>query len=189
MPFDESRTAARADFGRAMAMAMPRCTLERHQLERGPVPTIEASVEVAAPRHVVWELLADPTRHTEFGTFVSEVVLASSAPIGPGTVYHETSGPGFMKSTSQWTITEFDPPSRIVHEGKEPSMHSQFTWTLEEVGPTATRLSQVGEFVMMPGLRALGRVLEALVGRRMLERETKWMLRDVKRIAEAQARR
>lgn len=153
------------------------------------MPTVEASVEIAAPRSIVWELIADPTRHTEFGTFVAEVVLASPAPVGRGTVYHERAGPGFMKSKSQWTITEFDPPRRLVHEGKEPSMNSRFTWTLEEVGPTSTRLSQAGEFVMMPGLRALGRVLEAVAGRRMLERETKRMLEDMKRIAEARGRR
>jgi uncharacterized protein YndB with AHSA1/START domain len=151
------------------------------------MPTVEASVEVAAPPYIVWELIADPSRHTEFGTFVSEVQLASPTPIGRGTVYHETSGPGFMKSKSQWTIIEFEPPTRLVHEGKEPSMHSRFTWTLEEVGPTSTRLSQAGEFVMMPGLRPLGRVLEVVAGRRMLERETHRMLEDIKRIAEAQA--
>lgn len=40
---------------------------------------------------------------------------------------------------------------------------------------------------MMPGLRPLGRVLEVVAGRRMLERETHRMLEDIKRIAEAQA--
>ena len=66
-------------------------------------------------------------------------------------------------------------------------MHCRFTWTLEEVGPTSTRLSQAGDFVMMPGLRPLGRVLEVVTGKRMLERETHRMLEDMKRIAEAQA--
>ena len=55
-------------------------------------------MEIAAPPSIVWELIADPSRHTEFGTFVSEVQWASTTPIGRGTVYHETSGPGFMKS-------------------------------------------------------------------------------------------
>ncbi len=151
------------------------------------MPTIEASVVIAAPRSVVWDLIADPTRHSEFGSFVSDVVVASPEPIARGTVYHETSGPGFLKSKSQWTISEFDPPSRLVHEGNEPTMHSRFTWTLEEAGPTSTRLTQAGEFVMLPSVRALGRLLEAVAGRRMLKRETKRMLDDVKRIAEAQA--
>lgn len=44
------------------------------------MPTVEASVEVAAPPNIVWELIADPSRHTEFGTFVSEVQLVSPLP-------------------------------------------------------------------------------------------------------------
>ena len=43
-------------------------------------------------------------------------------------------------------------------------MRSRFTWTLEEGGPTSTRLSQAGEFVMMPSVRALRRLLEAVAG-------------------------
>jgi uncharacterized protein YndB with AHSA1/START domain len=152
------------------------------------MPTVESSITIEAPRQVVWDLIADPTRHTEFGTFVSEVSVVSPGPIGRGTVYRETSGPGFMKSKAEWTITEFNPPSRLVHEGREPSMHARFAWTLEEMDPGSTRLSQAGEFVMMPGLRALGRVIEAITGIRMMERETKRMLGDIKRIAEADAR-
>ena len=57
-------------------------TAGRTSLGRG-----EASVEVAAPPNIVWELIADPSRHAEFGTFVAEVQLASPAPIGRGTVY------------------------------------------------------------------------------------------------------
>lgn len=153
------------------------------------MPSGEASVDIAAPREVVWDLISDPTRHTEFGTFVSEVSVVSAGPTSSGTVYRETSGPGFMKSSSEWTITEFDPPSRLVHEGREPAMHSRFTWTLEEITPASTRLSQIGDFVMMPGFRPLGWLIETIAAKRMLERETERMLKDIKQIAEAEAQR
>lgn len=147
------------------------------------MPSIRASVDVAAPCQVVWDLISGPTQHTDFGTFVSQVTVVSPGPISKGTVYRETSGPGFMKSKSGWTITEFDPPNRLVHAGKEPSMHARFTWMLEEISPDSTRLSQVGDFVMMPGIRPLGRLIEVVAGKRLLERETERMLRDIKRIA------
>lgn len=149
------------------------------------MPSAKASVEIAAPREVVWSLICDPTRHTEFGTFVSDVSVVTVGPVGPGTVYRETSGPRFMKSSSEWTITEFEPPRRLVHEGREPTMESRFTWTLEEISPASTRLSQTGEFVMMPRFRPLGWLIETIVAKRMLARETSRMLRDIKRVAEA----
>lgn len=151
------------------------------------MPSTKASVEIAAPREVVWRLIADPTRHTEFGTFVSDVEVISVGPVRQGTVYRETSGPRFMKSSSEWTITELEPPSRLVHEGREPTMESRFTWTLEEIAPASTRLSQIGDFVMMPRFRPLGWLIETIVGKRMLTRETDRMLDDIKRIAEAEA--
>jgi uncharacterized protein YndB with AHSA1/START domain len=165
-----------------------RLRLMKEALEgRRSMPSDGASVEIAAPREVVWDLISDPTRHTEFGTFVTEVNVVSAGPTSKGTVYRETSGPGFMKSSSEWTITEFDAPSRLVHEGREPAMHSRFTWTLEEITPASTRLSQAGDLVMMPGFRPLGWLIETIAAKRMLERETERMLQDMKRIAEAEA--
>lgn len=152
------------------------------------MPSIADSVEIAASRPFVWSLIGDPTRHTEFGTFVSNVSVVSAGPVGRGTVYRETSGPRFMRSSSEWTITEFEPPSRLVHEGREPTMESRFVWTLEQLTPTSTRLSQTGDFLMMPRFRPLGWLIETLMAKRMLARETKQMLADIKRISEAEAR-
>ncbi|MDQ3216365.1 MAG: SRPBCC family protein [Actinomycetota bacterium] len=77
------------------------------------MPVVEGLVEIAAPRQTVWEFMADPSRHTELGTFVDEVTLATKGEICEGTVYYERSGPAFMKSKSEWTITSFDPPHSI----------------------------------------------------------------------------
>jgi hypothetical protein len=59
--------------------------------------------------------MADPRTHAELGTFIQWVKVLSDQPIAEGTVYRERSGPGFMKSESEWTITTFDPPCRLVH--------------------------------------------------------------------------
>jgi carbon monoxide dehydrogenase subunit G len=147
---------------------------------------VEGSVEIAAPRQAVWDLLADPSRHTEFGSFVAEVRLVTQGGPRQGTVYRERSGPAFMKSESEWTITRFDPPREMVHASKERAMAGEATWTLTEGGDGSTRVTQVLDFQMMPRFRTLGRLLEAAFAK-LAQRETDRMLQDIKRIAEAQA--
>lgn len=152
------------------------------------MPLVEGSVQIAAPRQVVWDLLADPRRHTEFGTFVVEVTVVTEGEVREGTVYRERGGPGFMKSESDWAITKFDPPRELVHTGKtgkEGSMAAEAIWTLEEVDSRSTRVTQALDFEVMPGFRPLGRLLEAVFARRMIQRETARMLQDLKRVAEA----
>ena len=154
------------------------------------MPLVEDSIEIAAPRQAVWDLLADPRRHTELGAFVAEVTVVTEGEVREGTVYRERGGPGFMKSESDWATTRFDPPRELVHTGmtgKEGAMAAVATWTLEEVDSRSTRVSQTLGFELMPGLRPLGRVLEAVFARRMIQRETARMLHDLKRVAEASA--
>ncbi len=151
------------------------------------MPRVEGTVEIAAPRPVVWDLLADPRRHTELGTFVAEVTVVTEGDVREGTVYRERSGPGFMKSESEWTISRLDPPRELVHTSEESSMTGEATWTLEEVDPQSTRVAQTLDFEMMPRFRPLGRLLEALFAKRMTKGETRRMLRDLKRIAESSA--
>lgn len=148
---------------------------------------VEGSVEIAASRQAVWDLLADPTKHTELGTFVEEVKLVTEGEVREGTVYRERSGPGFMKSESEWTITKFNPPRELVHVSKEKSMTAEAIWTLTEVGSGSTRVTQVLDFQMMPRFRTLGRLFEVLFATRMTQRETYRMMQDTKRIAESAA--
>jgi uncharacterized protein YndB with AHSA1/START domain len=146
---------------------------------------VEGSVEIAAPRQTVWDLLADPRRHTELGTFVAEVTVLTPGDVREGTVYRERSGPGFMKSDSEWTISKLDSPRQLVHETKQKSMTAITTWTLSEAGPGLTGATQILDFEMMPRLRILGRLLEGLFATRMTRKETDRMLQDLKRLAEA----
>lgn len=151
------------------------------------MPLDEGSVQIAAPRQAVWDLLADPRRHSELGTFVAEATVVTEGEVREGTVYRERSGPGFMKSESEWTITRFDPPRELVHTSQESSMAAEATWTLEEVDSQSTRVSQALDFEMMPRFRPLGRLLEAVFATRSMQKQTARMLQDLKRIAEASA--
>lgn len=66
-------------------------------------------------------------------------------------------------------------------------MAAEATWTLEEADSESTRVTQALDFEMMPRFRPLGKLLEAVFARRLMQRETARMLRDIKRIAEAPA--
>ena len=145
---------------------------------------VEASVEIMAPLQAVWDHMADPRAHAELGTFVDWVKVLGDGRVAEGTVYRERSGPGFMKSESEWTITTFDAPRTLVHTSGDPSMAATAEWTFVPLGPTSTRVTQALDFEMLPRFRALGRVLEAVFARRMTERETARMLRDLKRTLE-----
>lgn len=148
---------------------------------------VQGSVEIAAPREIVWDILADPRRHTELGSFVAEVTVTTTGDVGEGTVYRERSGPGFMKSESEWTITKFDSPREVVHETREKSMTARAGWALSEPRAGLTEVTQILDFEMMPGFRVLGRFLENLIATRMTQRETNRMLQDIKRIAEGRS--
>jgi hypothetical protein len=84
-------------------------------------------------------------------------------------VYRERSGPGFMKSESEWTVTRFDPPHELVHASADPSMPAEATWTLEEVDVRSTKVTQALGFEMLPRFRPLGRLLEAAFAKRFGE--------------------
>jgi carbon monoxide dehydrogenase subunit G len=148
------------------------------------MPRVEASVEVAAPRDVIWGVLADPSRYKELGTLIQEVKLVTDGELREGAVYRERSGVGIMKSWREYTISRFDPPREMVHVTNESSMSSTLTWTLTELNSKSTRVTQLIEFEVMPRLRPLGRLIEALLAKRMTQRETDQMLQGIKRVAE-----
>lgn len=93
---------------------------------------------------------------TDVATLVSEGEFCE------GSVYSETGKVAGMKSTTEWTVTHFDPPAEQTHVGEDSSMHVELTWTLAEID-SGTRASHVVEFKMMPVFRPLG-VLQAPFG-------------------------
>ena len=59
-------------------------------------------------------------------------------------------------------------------------MAAEATWTLEEMDSLTTRVTQALDFEVMPRFRPLGRLVEAVFARRMIQRETARMLQDMK---------
>ena len=84
------------------------------------MPVVEGSVEIAAPRQTVWEFMADPSRHTELGTFVDEVTLVTKGEIGEGTVYHERRGDMDLRR-GRLRVHPGDPVSRFSDDAWIPT--------------------------------------------------------------------
>ena len=149
------------------------------------MPHVEGSVEISAPRRVVWTLLSNVERYPEWKPSAQEVVLVSDGELGVGSVYTETDWLNGNKSTTEWTITSFDPPSRQTHVGRERNMDLELTWTLVEIGPGSTRAEYAMDFQVRP--RVVGAVFEPLFATRMMRWQMKRVGRDVKRLAEQDA--
>jgi hypothetical protein len=151
------------------------------------MPTIEGSVDIRAPRQVVWDLMSDVSRYSEFGNITDEAQLVSDGAFGEGSVYSESGKVAGMKYQTEWTVTHFDPISKQVHFGVESSMQLELTWTLAEIDAQNTRATQVVNVTMMPRFRPLGVLIEKLFVTRKMTKDLEVLRDDFKRIAEADA--
>ncbi|WP_336359990.1 SRPBCC family protein [Haladaptatus sp. ZSTT2] len=145
---------------------------------------VEASTTIRAPQEYVWELVCDVRRYPEISSaFTERVTYVSDGPVGKGTVYREYGGVGPMKAESEWVITEFTEPTRQVHEGDLGVMQPILTIELTPMGEE-TRLFQALDFELLPRVRPVGRLLEALFVKRTMQRGLDDTVGNVKRIAE-----
>ncbi|GMQ97710.1 MAG: hypothetical protein BMS9Abin17_0210 [Acidimicrobiia bacterium] len=151
------------------------------------MPAIEGSIDIAAPRQAVWDLMCDVPRYPEFGNLSDETHMISEGEFGEGSVYSESGKVAGMKYESEWTVTRFEPISKQVHFGVESSMHLELTWTLTEIDAENTRATQVVDVTMMPSFRPLGVLIEKLFVIRKMTGELATLREDIKRIAEAES--
>ncbi len=150
------------------------------------MPIIEGSIDIAAPRQAVWDLMCDVSRYSEFGNITDEAVMVSDGEFGEGSKYSESGKIAGMKYNTAWTVTQFDPISKQVHIGEESTMHIELTWTLAEIDAGNTRASQVVDVTMMPRFRPLGVLIEKVFVVRKMTKELAALRDDMKRIAEAE---
>ncbi len=128
---------------------------------------VSGSIEIAAPRTVVWDKMNEMERWPDWIAFTDRMVEIPDE-IGVGSTYKEYGGPGKMKSESEWVITEFQPHSRQVHIGDLGPMKPEITMTFEDSGE-GTLLQQMIEFRMFPRFRPLGSLLEILFVKRLMQ--------------------
>ena len=147
------------------------------------MPVFKATEFIDAPPQTVWDLICDLRRGPEYVDVMLELVYASDDPVKVGTVYRELSQIGPMKAETEWTITELDPPKHLVHVTHGSDLSATLTGDLEPQGD-GTKLTYRVEYEVMPGLRPVGRLLETLFVRRMMDKDFTKTVANLKKLIE-----
>ncbi|HWI22889.1 MAG TPA: SRPBCC family protein [Baekduia sp.] len=102
-----------------------------------------ATVVIDRPIEELFAFLADGENDRLFSDRVQEIQRTTEGPDGVGTVYASVVKDGGMKTTREFKLTEFDPPSRIrwTELSKNPITVSEGGYDLEAAGAGGTRLT------------------------------------------------
>jgi carbon monoxide dehydrogenase subunit G len=73
----------------------------------------EGTTVIDRPIEEVFNFLADGTNDPKFSPRVLEMSKTTDGPVGVGTVYASTVKDAGVKTSREFKITEFDPPTRI----------------------------------------------------------------------------
>lgn len=145
---------------------------------------VVASTDISTPHEAVWELYCDPNRYAEFADPTERMVHVPDGPMGEGYTYREYGGLGPFSGESEWTVTEFKPKDRQVHEGDDGTMRFHLEIDIE---PTSTGCRLTQRFGVEPrGMVKIGLIgLWPLLMRRLLQRSMDRTVANVKEAAEA----
>jgi uncharacterized protein YndB with AHSA1/START domain len=78
---------------------------------------VEVTSEIERPAGEVWAMVSDATRLPEWLDEFEEVVQQSSGPVGKGTVFRYTLGPGPGERSANLKWVGWDPPRRLAWDG------------------------------------------------------------------------
>lgn len=130
-------------------------------------PEINLTIEIAAPRSVVWAYASDIARQPEWMHEMKRVEMLTPPPVQPGSRGRATVRIFGISTTDDVVITQFDPPSTfaIRHEGKFvgegllrftsiDESHTRIDW-MEYLRPPL--FANIGGFVQRPILGAIFR--------------------------------
>ena len=147
------------------------------------MPVFRTTRYIDAPPQLVWDLVCDLARGPEYVDVMIKLVSVSDDPIRVGTVYRELSQIGPSKSETEWTITELDPPRHLVHITRSFGFGATLTGDLEPHGE-GTNLTYEVDYRLLPGVRPVGWLLEALFVRRMMDKDFTRTVANLKNLIE-----
>jgi carbon monoxide dehydrogenase subunit G len=145
---------------------------------------IGRTIDIAAPRERVWDVVNDFDRMTDWVTFADELTYLSDGEVGEGTVYREVGGVGPMASESEWEITVFEPPERQIHHGDLGVMQVELAMTFE-ARDDETQFTQELSVRALPRFRPLGWLLETVLIKRAMRSGLGETQRNLKVLVEA----
>lgn len=123
---------------------------------------LRASIHIDAPPQRVWDLYADVERSVEWVPFAEEILFVSG-PAGLGQVYRERTRLGGISDVAEWTVIEWNPPTRQVQRSTGKGMDSRLIIEIAPEGAGALARQEVLLRSRAPG--PLGWLHERVFGR------------------------
>lgn len=147
------------------------------------MPTIEQTVDIAAPVETVWKIVADPTLLPKL---VPDIISNESEPSGMATVGqkgHAVGKIGGRRTEFFSEVSEVVRNKKIVISQRPGGLFKTFSSTVTlEPSKKGTLASQ--EFRYEPSMGYLGKALSALLVNRSINKNAKAFLVNVKELAE-----
>jgi uncharacterized protein YndB with AHSA1/START domain len=143
---------------------------------------VSCTIEIAAPRKRVWEVVMSPERLADWVTIHRSLGPAPSQ-LRRGSRFEQTLNLRGAHVHVDWTVIDVDPPSRAVWEGHGPARsRASIVYELQAVDEQATRFVYTNEF------KAPGGPLGAVAGRVLVgglsQREAQRSLQRLKQLVE-----
>jgi hypothetical protein len=106
------------------------------------------STVIDKPIDEVFAFLADGTNDPKFSPRVQEIKKTTDGPIGVGTVFESTVKDAGMKSSRQFELTEFEPPTRIRWTERTKNIITVPTggYDMERQGDSQTKVTIHNDF-------------------------------------------
>jgi carbon monoxide dehydrogenase subunit G len=146
------------------------------------MPTIERETTINQAPDKVFAILDDPEQIKSIAPGVNRVTDVKQTNERIGDSVRVTYSVLGLRFPMKFTITEHDPPSKLVSH-MEGGMTGTFNWALKpEGGSTRTHLTI--DYEMKGGI--LGKAMNALLVERMNEKNAERMLENLKMVAEGQ---
>ena len=147
------------------------------------MPTIEQTVDIAAPVETVWNIVADPTLLPKLAP---DIISNESEPSGLAAVGqkgHAVGKIGGRKTEFFSEVTEVVPSKKLVISQRPGGLFKTFSSTVTlEPSKKGTRATQ--KFHYEASMGYLGKALSAILVNRTINKNAKAFLVNVKELAE-----
>jgi len=147
---------------------------------------LETSTEIAGSPEAVWNLFMRPDRYTEFMEPSDEMIDAADGQVKRGYVYKVRGGIPPIKSVMTWTVNDFEPMSRQVHEGDDGKARIHTDWTILPTD-AGSHLAHTAELKPVWYLAPVMAVMWPLVMRKRTQQYMDRTMENVKRIVESES--
>ena len=148
------------------------------------MPTVVSSIDIATSPDTVWALECDPHRFPEFADPTERMTDVPDTEFGVGYTYSEYGGIKPFLSESEWTVTAFEPKTRMIHEGDDGTMRFHLTI---DITPVDGGTHLVKTLVMKPRwyMAPISALLWPVMMRKRAQETLDKTVANVKRITES----